>query len=380
MRRGTSGINALIAVDKPAGMTSHDVVARVRRALGERRVGHAGTLDPDATGVLVVGVGQGTRLMGLLTAERKGYVGLVAFGSETDTEDAAGAVTRVAEPPAWALDDQRARACVEGLVGEHDQVPPAYSAISVGGIRSYARARAGEQVELAPRRVTIYDAQLLSVGASVPGVGPGGPGAGAGSDAGSAGASAGTDAGGAGARVSGLDGTSDPACPDASERDRAEAGEGPAATAPAPAAVTWLCSFDVSKGCYVRSIARDLGRACESAAHLAGLRRTRSGAVTLGDCVSLDGLEREGARIVATRCVDPVRALALPVRTLGEREAADAANGKSLALGSVGSVAPCEGDRVALVCADRLVGVWKRRGDRLVCDVNFPGGITGVRQ
>lgn len=372
MRRGTSGINALIAVDKPAGMTSHDVVARVRRALGERRVGHAGTLDPDATGVLVVGVGQGTRLMGLLTAEHKGYVGLVAFGSETDTEDAAGAVTRVAEPPAWALDDQRARACVEGLVGEHDQVPPAYSAISVGGVRSYARARAGEQVELPPRRVTIYDAQLLSVGASVPGMGSagvGGPGAGAGSDAGSAGAG-----------VSGCDGTSASACPDASERDRAEAGEGPAATAPAPAAVTWLCSFDVSKGCYVRSIARDLGRACESAAHLAGLRRTRSGAVTLGDCVSLDDLEREGAGIVATCCVDPVRALALPVRTLDEREAADAANGKSLALGSMGSAAPSEGDCVALVSADRLVGVWKRRGDRLVCDVNFPGGITGVRQ
>ncbi|MGL5172759.1 MAG: tRNA pseudouridine(55) synthase TruB, partial [Olsenella sp.] len=84
MRRGESGINALLGVDKPVGMTSHDVVNHVRRALGERRVGHAGTLDPAASGVMVVGVGQGTRLMGHLTAERKSYRATVAFGSETD--------------------------------------------------------------------------------------------------------------------------------------------------------------------------------------------------------------------------------------------------------------------------------------------------------
>ena len=88
MRRGTSGINAVIAVDKPLGMTSHDVVNRVRRALGERRVGHAGTLDPDASGVMVVGIGQGTRLMGLMTADDKRYDALVEFGSETNTDDA----------------------------------------------------------------------------------------------------------------------------------------------------------------------------------------------------------------------------------------------------------------------------------------------------
>lgn len=148
MRRGTSGINALIAVDKPLGMTSHDVVARVRRSLAERRVGHAGTLDPDASGVLVVGVGQGTRLMGLLTSERKGYVGLVVFGSETDTDDAEGKVTRTAEVPDWAWDEHAVRERLAAIEGPCMQVPPAYSAISVNGVRSYARARAGETVEL----------------------------------------------------------------------------------------------------------------------------------------------------------------------------------------------------------------------------------------
>ena len=163
MRRGTSGINALIAVDKPLGMTSHDVVARVRRSLAERRVGHAGTLDPDASGVLVVGVGQGTRLMGLLTSERKGYVGLVVFGSETETDDAEGKVTRTAEVPDWAWDEHAVRERLAAIEGPCMQVPPAYSAISVNGVRSYARARAGETVELDARPVTVHSASLAAI-------------------------------------------------------------------------------------------------------------------------------------------------------------------------------------------------------------------------
>ncbi|WP_154053395.1 tRNA pseudouridine(55) synthase TruB [Olsenella uli] len=310
MRRGTSGINALIAVDKPVGMTSHDVVSRVRRAVGERRVGHAGTLDPAASGVLVVGIGQGTRLMGLLTAERKGYVGLVALGSETDTDDAEGTVTREAPAPVWVTDAGRAGEAVAALVGDAMQVPPAYSAISVGGVRSYARARAGEKFELPARPVTIHDARLLAV---------------------------------------------------------QEVGGRPA----------WLCSFDVSKGCYIRSIARDLGRAVGSAAHLEALRRTSSGLVSVSDCVSLGGLEELGPRVVE-RALDPVRALGLAVRPLSEGEAADVACGRRVPVGPLASTL-AEGQAACLVRDGRLLGIWRRQGEQLACSTNFPGGVTGVR-
>ena len=168
MRRGTSGINAVIAVDKPLGMTSHDVVNRVRRALGERRVGHAGTLDPDASGVMVVGIGQGTRLMGLMTADDKRYDALVEFGSETNTDDAEGEVTREAPVPDRLAQPEVAQVVVASLVGEVDQVPPGFSAISVNGVRSYQRARDGEDFELEPRRVRIIDASLVEVASCDP--------------------------------------------------------------------------------------------------------------------------------------------------------------------------------------------------------------------
>ena len=163
MRRGESGLSCLVAVDKPLGLTSHDVVSRVRRSVGERRVGHAGTLDPLATGVLVVGVGQATRLLGLLSLDEKGYEALFSFGRETETDDAEGATRREAPVPPQLADEAFARRAVEGLVGEVDQVPPAYSAISVGGRRAYDAARSGSAVELAPRHVRILEAGLLAV-------------------------------------------------------------------------------------------------------------------------------------------------------------------------------------------------------------------------
>ena len=117
MKRGMSGINCLIAIDKPLGISSHDVVNRVRRILGERRVGHAGTLDPDASGVLVVGVGQATRLLGLLTLDDKRYDACIRFGAETNTDDAEGIVTREAEVPARLGEPAVATAVVASLVG-----------------------------------------------------------------------------------------------------------------------------------------------------------------------------------------------------------------------------------------------------------------------
>ena len=140
-------------VDKPAGMTSHDVVAVCRRQLGERRVGHAGTLDPDATGVLLVGVGAVTRLMRYLSGADKSYEGEVVLGTETSTLDAAGTVTARYDM-AVSIDDVR-RAVDDHLVGAIEQVPPMVSALKVGGRRLHELAREGVEVERAPRPVTV---------------------------------------------------------------------------------------------------------------------------------------------------------------------------------------------------------------------------------
>ena len=141
MKRGASGINTLIAVDKPLGLTSHDVVSRVRRAFGEKRVGHAGTLDPNASGVLVVGIGLATKLLGLLTLDRKGYVANISFGTRTSTDDADGEVVATASVPAELREEEFARAACAKLVGTIDQLPPAVSAISVDGINLFVRVR-----------------------------------------------------------------------------------------------------------------------------------------------------------------------------------------------------------------------------------------------
>lgn len=320
MRRGTSGINALIAVNKPCGMTSHDVVSRVRRAVGEKRVGHAGTLDPDASGVLVLGIGQGTRLMGLLTAERKSYIGRITFGSQTTTDDAEGDVVLSAPVPAWATDAVLAQEKLTSLLGTSEQVPPAYSAISVDGVRAYSRARAGQEVELAARPVTIYAAQLISI-----------------------------------------------------ETDSETQG------------LSWVCSFEVSKGCYIRSIARDLGKLCDSAAHLSALVRTGSGTIALKDCVALEKLEQEGMSCLSEIMLDPLCALNIPSYVLGSQELADAACGKRLTFDDAlltrefadGQLQ--DNKRVGLIFDKKLYGVWKLQGTSLICDTNFPVGIEGVR-
>ncbi len=145
--------SCLVVVDKPAGMTSHDVVGRVRRTLGTRKVGHAGTLDPMATGVLVLGVERATRLLGHLMLTEKTYSATVRLGAATTTDDAEGEVTSATS--AAHLGEEDVRRALAAFEGEIEQVPSTVSAIKVDGKRAYARARAGEEVELAPRRVTI---------------------------------------------------------------------------------------------------------------------------------------------------------------------------------------------------------------------------------
>ncbi|OUO32300.1 tRNA pseudouridine(55) synthase TruB [Olsenella sp. An293] len=305
MARRPSAFSALIAIDKPAGCTSHDVVSRVRRAVGEKRVGHAGTLDPAATGVLVVGIGQATKLLGLLTLDRKGYRATFQLGAETTTDDAEGEITRTAEVAAELLDPARAAAAVAALVGEHDQVPPSFSAVSVNGRRAYDAARAGEALELKARRVCIYGAELKRVD---------------------------------------------------------------------PEACTWELDLDVSKGTYVRSIARDLGRDLGCLAHVCALERTFAGPVTLADCVSLSELEAGGAELVRERCLDPVAVLGLPARELSLDEIADVSNGRRIDAAGV-----AHGTRVALTLGGGLAGIWRCDGRHLVCETNFPQAIEGVR-
>lgn len=316
MKRGQSGINCLFALDKPVGPTSHDVVYSVRRAMGERRVGHAGTLDPAASGVLVVGVGQGTRLLGMLTLDEKVYEARIVFGSETTTDDAQGSVTLTREIPPSLQDAAFAEQTLSELVGTFDQIPPSFSAVSVDGRRAYDRARAGEEVELSARKVTIHEARLLSI----------------------------------------------------------ESGE----------AVAWNVYLHVSKGTYVRSIARDLGRSLGSAAHVGGLRRVSSGSVDLSQCLTLAELEELGNGAVPGHCLDPVRALGYPFRVLGTMELEDVACGRPIDAGLCVDCSgmirpPKEGELVSLVSNGSLVGVWRRGAAKLRCEANFPAGIVGVR-
>lgn len=150
----------VLVVDKPAGPTSFEVVRRVRRALGAEKAGHAGTLDPAATGVLAVCVGDGVKLQQWLSEGDKAYEATIAFGAATSTEDAEGEVVARGDPS--GLGEAAVREALPRFVGELDQVPPMYSAVRVGGRRLHEAARAGEEVERAPRRVRVHALDLLS--------------------------------------------------------------------------------------------------------------------------------------------------------------------------------------------------------------------------
>ena len=316
VRRAPSDINVLIGVDKPLGLSSHDAVARVRRQLGVRRVGHAGTLDPLATGVMVVGVGQAARLLGMLALDRKRYVARIRWGAETATDDAEGEPVRTAPVPAAARDAAAARELLAGFVGPQEQVPPAYSAISVGGERSYRRARAGETVELAARPIEVHAAELLALEE-----GPGEP--------------------------------------------------------------VWTVAFDVSKGTYIRALARDIGRAAGGAAHLDGLVRTAAGCVGLSDCLALDAVAPDSAR---ERALDPVRALGLPALELAPSALEDVRCGRPVRGADVaprggaadGAAPVAEGGTVALVRGGSLCALAVAEGGRYHMKDVFPQPIEGV--
>ena len=153
------GLDGILVVAKPAGPTSHDVVALVRRLAATKRVGHGGTLDPFASGVLPVFLGHGTRLVEYHLADRKGYRATICFGASSTTDDLEGELSPATGP---APDRARVEAAFAGSVGTVLQRPPAFSAIKVAGRRAYAVARAGETVTLAPREVTFHSLELAS--------------------------------------------------------------------------------------------------------------------------------------------------------------------------------------------------------------------------
>jgi tRNA pseudouridine55 synthase len=241
-------------------MGSHDVVNRVRRIFDERRVGHTGTLDPTAQGAMLLCVGPATRLSPYLTSQEKSYRFTVSFGCSTDTDDASGRVLQSAPVPDELSDPFFAQGFVQSLVGAHDQVPPAYSAVKVGGVRSYAAARNDAALELAPRRVEVYEAVLRGIGHCPSGL------------------------------------------------------------------LEWDIEARVSKGTYIRSLARDMGESLGTPAHISRLVRTASGHLALDDCCTLDALEAQGLNAA----LDPVALLGCRLLFLTEAEWGDAANGSPL--------------------------------------------------
>lgn len=154
-------MDGIILVNKPAGMTSHDVVNKLRKILKTKKVGHCGTLDPDATGVLVVCVNKATKVLQFLTSESKEYIATLSLGTSTDTYDASGTVleTKTYQP----IDDQQIIACINSFLGEQTQKPPMYAAIKVNGKKLYEYARAGQSVEIPTRTVTINEIEVLDI-------------------------------------------------------------------------------------------------------------------------------------------------------------------------------------------------------------------------
>jgi len=269
----TAGV---LVVDKPRGPTSHDVVARVRRALGTRQVGHAGTLDPMATGVLVVAVGEATKLTPYLTATDKAYEAVIRLGVGTDTLDADGSeVSRVPLSPALhdaiaavaggARGDALPEILAAAVIRERErsqQVPPVFSAIKIAGQRSHALARRGEAPDLAPRPVTVKTLNVTH------------------------------------GHVQGAD-------------------------------AELVVTLEVSKGYFVRALARDLATSLGTTGHLTALRRTKAGVFNLDGAATLDDAETLPERLAGALVpLERAAALALPVTRLTAAGVRDAGHGK----------------------------------------------------
>ena len=232
-------VAGVLCVDKPSGLTSHDVVDRVRRRLGVRRVGHAGTLDPMATGVLIIGVGPTTRLLGIIGGHDKEYTATIRLGASTTTDDREGdVIAQATTQDIQHVTDAGIAEAVSLFTGALEQRPSAVSAVKVDGKRAYQRVRDGEEVELPTRAVTVEEFTILDIRRD----------------------------------DTVADGARDTASDTAIDVD-----------------VRVRCSA----GTYIRSLARDVGEELGVGGHLTELRRTRSGTVDVAECVDLDGADLE---------------------------------------------------------------------------------------
>ncbi len=297
-------MDGILAVDKPYGWTSHDVVAKLRSLAHQRRIGHAGTLDPMATGVLLLCLGDATRVSEMLMEGVKWYLARVAFGVATDTDDALGTVLSM-QPASFTV--EQLIAALRQQVGALQQTPPAFAAIKSGGVPSYRRARAGQAVELAPRSVTVHSITLLEFAPAGGKV--------------SAGPSGGT-------RRGGDADTTSASRPGGESPARGAMGAFARPSGLARATILVSCG----KGTYIRSIARDVGSALGCGAHLSGLRRLASGGFTTSDCAEIGDLQRvtadQGLTAIERRLVDTDAALAdWPAIVVDAKLAAGIANG-----------------------------------------------------
>jgi tRNA pseudouridine55 synthase len=258
-------------VNKPLGMTSFDVVAKARKLLGTKRIGHTGTLDPLATGVLVLLTDESTKLVPYLEIVDKDYLAFVSLGVATKTLDAEGPITekRIIPTPS----ETTIKRTLRRLTGVQEQIPPMHSAIHVNGQRAYALARAGQAVELKPRTVVVHHLKLLHIIKSM--------------------------------------------------RDATAFSKNafPKRLADLP---TLVLDCSVSSGTYIRSLARDIGESLATKGHLAGLVRTRVGKFRLEDAVELDALTPEKA-------LPDLVALEYPVIQLDAKQARDTRDGKRIA-------------------------------------------------
>lgn len=271
--------DGLLLVDKPAGITSHAVVDRARQIIGTRRIGHAGTLDPFATGLLILLVGRATRLLPFLDAEPKVYRATIRFGVRTTTDDPDGEPLFEAPPP----EPSAVERAIAALTGHLLQRPPIFSAKRVAGVRAYAAARRGDPLTLEPVGITVYEWRVL------------------------------------GREGSDLD-----------------------------------VEIHCSGGTYIRALARDLGEATGSAAHLATLRRIRSGRFAVEDARSIDDIERGDFELLA-----PTAAVAqLPRQALDDLDAKRVTHGQN-----VSAPAETRGDLIALCHQDELLAVAVRDGE-----------------
>jgi len=294
-------MDGLVVLDKPAGWTSHDVVARCRRIFSQRRVGHAGTLDPDATGVLLVGLGQVTRLLQFLSGLPKHYIGEVVLGAATSTLDASGELTATWDMGGVGL--AAARAAAAGLTGDILQIPPMVSAVKVGGRRLYQLARAGTEVDRAPRpvRVTRFDVCM------------------------------------------------------AADQSVEQVGSGP------------VLAIDVecSSGTYVRALAAELGAGLGGGGYLRRLRRLAVGAFSVEEALTLD--ELSDAATWPESVLTPAAALrGMPVAKAGPSMAAEVSHGRVLSLRQLHDAGVTGPGPWAVVSEEGdLLAVYEKHGSEL---------------